>query len=297
MDRLPDFLEGAADLHVHSAPDIEPRKFDDFDLVREAAGAGMSAVLLKSHVSSTVERAFLVSKVVHGIDVYGGIVLNETVGGFNPAAVNAALSLGAKQIWMPTRTALNDRRFHGKPGGLTVLTQSGHLRPEVEAILEICARGNCVLGTGHLSPGEVFRLAERAKAVGVRRLLVTHPEWRATYYSIDMQKKLAALGNVSFERCFVSTTHRCGYTPMATIANAIADVGIATTVLSTDLGQPDTPAPVDGMRMYAAQLRSSGISADDLRRMMCENPLRLLAPARCANTRRDETTGVHAARE
>jgi len=69
----------------------------------------MGAVLIKSHQNSTVERAWLVSQCVPGIRVYGGLVLNETVGGLNPAAVRLALDLGARQIWMPTRSARNHR--------------------------------------------------------------------------------------------------------------------------------------------------------------------------------------------
>src|SRR6186997_2600982 len=93
---LPDYLEGAVDVHVHSSPDVDPRRYDDLDLAREAARAGFGAILIKSHQNSTVERAYLVAKVVPGIRVFGGLVLNETVGGLNPAAVRLALALGAK---------------------------------------------------------------------------------------------------------------------------------------------------------------------------------------------------------
>jgi len=82
--------------------------------------------------------------------------------------------------------------------------------------------------------------------------------------------------NVFFERCFVSTTHRCGFVPFETIGRAISDVGVGTTVLSTDLGQPDTPPPAEGLRLYAERLHSSGFSVDDIRLMMQENPARLL---------------------
>jgi hypothetical protein len=67
--------------------------------------------------------------------------------------------------------------------------------------------------------------------------------------------------------------------PFGTIERAIADVGVETTVLSTDLGQPDTPAPVEGLELYARRLRSDGFSADQLRQMMRTNPRRLLALA------------------
>jgi hypothetical protein len=277
MTPVPDYLEGAVDLHVHSAPDLDPRRFDDIELAREAARAGLGALLIKSHQNSTVERAWLVSKVVPGIQVFGGLVLNETVGGFNPAAVRLALALGAKQIWMPTRSACNHRRHHGQPGGLSIFAADGTLLPAVEEILRAVAAADCILGTGHLSPEEVTALVGRARTLGVRKLLVTHPEWGPTYYSPAAQKELAAGGGVLFERCFVSTTHRCGCVPFATIERAITEVGVETTVLSTDLGQPDTPAPVEGLRLYARRLRSAGFSADQLWQMMRTNPRRLLS--------------------
>jgi hypothetical protein len=276
MTFLPDFLEGAVDLHVHSAPDVDPRRFDDIDLAREAARAGLGAILIKSHQNSTVERAYLVSKMVSGIQIFGGIVLNETVGGFNLAAVRLALALGAKQVWMPTRSARNHRRHHAQPGGLSVLDADGRLLPAVEEIVCCVAEANCILGTGHLSPEEATVLVDRARDVGVRKILVTHPEWGPTYYSLALQQRLAA-GGVLFERCFVSTTHRCGHVPFETIERAIDVVGAQATVLSTDLWQPDTPAPVEGLRRYAERLASSGFPAEKLRLMMRTNPARLLS--------------------
>jgi hypothetical protein len=276
MSVLPDYLEGAVDLHVHSAPDVDQRRFNDIELAREAARAQMGAILIKSHQNSTVERAWLVSHCVPGIRVWGGLVLNETVGGLNPAAVRLAVKMGAKQVWMPTRSARNHRRHEGLPGGISVLDEQGELLPAVEEILQILSGSGCILGTGHLGQEETLALLHRAGALGNVKLLVTHPEWAPTFYSLEQQKAMAALGNVTFERCFVSTTHRCGFVPFETIERAIAETGVEHTVLSTDLGQPDTPPPVEGMRRYAERLRSTGFSADDIRRMMQANPSRLL---------------------
>jgi len=274
---IPDFLAGAADLHVHSSPDVDPRRFDDIELAREAVRAGMSALLIKSHQNSTVERASLVSKIVPEIQVFGGLVLNETVGGLNPAAVRLALRMGAKEIWMPTRSARNHRKVCGESDeGIQILDTAGQVLPVIDVILDLIAETDCILGTGHLSPRESVALICRARERGLRRILVTHPEWVGTYFPIESQRDLAAGGAVSFERCFVSTTHRCGFTPMKTIADAISEVGIGTTILSTDLGQPDTPTPVDGMLLYAEQLRGFGFSVDQLRRMAVVNPLELL---------------------
>ena len=138
--RNPDFLGGAADLHVHSSPDVDPRRFDDLELAQEAARAGMAALLIKSHQSSTVERAILVSKIVPEIQVFGGLVLNDTVGGLNPAAVRLALRMGAKEIWMPTRSARNHRRACGEGNeGIEILDGDGRLIPVVDSILDLIA--------------------------------------------------------------------------------------------------------------------------------------------------------------
>jgi hypothetical protein len=273
---LPDFLEGAVDLHVHSAPDVDIRRFNDIELAHEAARAGMGAILIKSHQNSTVERAWLVSKPVTGIRVFGELVLNETVGRLNPVAVRLAVTMGGKQIWMPTRSARNHRIHEGLPGGISVLDERGQLLPAVEEILQILPLADCILGTGHLSPEESFALIGRAQQLGGIKILLTHPEWPPTFYSLEQQKKLALGGIVTFERCFVSTTHLCGFVPFETIERAIVETGVRHTVLSTDLGQPETPPPVDGMRLYADRLRSTGFSVDDIRQMMQSNPARLL---------------------
>jgi len=277
MSRLPDYLEGAVDLHVHSAPDVDRRRFDDLELARAAKDAGVGAVLIKSHQNSTVERAWLVSQCVPGIRVYGGLVLNETVGGLNPAAVRLALELGARQIWMPTRSARNHRLYHGQPGGITILDNEGKLLPAVQELLQMMAQSDCILGTGHLSPQETSVLISAASNLGVKKILVTHPEWGPTYYSYDAQKELTQRGDVFFERCFVSTTHLCGSVPFETIERAIIETGVERTVLSTDLGQPETPPPAEGLRLYAERLRSTGFSVDQIRTMMQANPERLLA--------------------
>lgn len=276
MAHVPDFLEGAVDLHVHSAPDVDMRRYNDLELAREASRAHMRAILIKSHQNSTVERAWLVSRCVSNIQVFGGLVLNETVGGLNPAAVRLAISMGAKQIWMPTRSARNHRSYERLPGGISILDDGGNLLPAVDEILQILAGSGCILGTGHLSQEETFALIHRASAQGRVNVLVTHPEWTPTFYSVEQQKALAAHENVMFERCFVSTTHRCGFVPFETIERAIIDTGVERTILSTDLGQPDTPPPVEGLRQYAERLRSTGFSVDDVRQMMQTNPARLL---------------------
>lgn len=178
---------------------------------------------------------------------------------------------------MPTRSAHNHRLYHGEAGGISVLDASGALVPAAQAILEAVAESDGMVSTGHLSPREAAVLIRQAKQCGVRKVLVTHPEWAPTFYPVSLQKELALLGNVWFERCFVSTTHLCGCVPFGVIEQAIVEVGVETTVLSTDLGQPQTPPPAEGMRLYAERLKSSGFSVEQIRTMMCTNPAHLVS--------------------
>ncbi|MEG4320899.1 MULTISPECIES: DUF6282 family protein [unclassified Microcoleus] len=82
-------IEGAIDFHVHSSPDVIPRRLDDFEVAESAARSHMKAVVLKNHYASTAARAVLVNKIVPQIQVFGGIVLNRAIGGLNPDAVEA----------------------------------------------------------------------------------------------------------------------------------------------------------------------------------------------------------------
>src|ERR1700753_164214 len=112
---------------------------------------------------------------------------------------------------------------------------------------------------------------------GVHKVLVTRPQWAPTFYPLSLRKEFALLGNVWFERCSVSTTHLCRCVPFGLIEQAIVAVGVDTTVLSTELRQPQTPPPAEGMRLYAERLKSSGFSVEQIRTMMCTNPAHLVS--------------------
>ena len=269
-------LEGAIDLHVHTAPDVRPRRLDDIALARAAAAAGMRAVLLKSHHTLTADRATLVDGLVEGVRVFGGLALNEAVGGLNPAAVEAALALGAREIWMPTLSAANHKRASGiGGGGIGILDEVGALHPAVFEILSLIAKHDVILGTGHLSVQEIQHLAPAARAAGVKRIVVTHPELPIINMPIIMQQDLASL-DVFFERCLIVTVLPGSAVPLSAIAAAVRQVGSETTVLATDFGQPENPSPVEGLQRYIAGLMELGIGQTDIDRMVRTNPAWLL---------------------
>src|SRR5258708_27696092 len=80
-------LQGVIDMHAHANPDGAPRSIDAIDLARLAKSRGMRAIVLKNHYVPTASLAWIVRKEVPGIEVFGGISLDLSVGGVNPAAV------------------------------------------------------------------------------------------------------------------------------------------------------------------------------------------------------------------
>ena len=270
-------LRGAIDLHVHSHPDTAPRRLDDLELVEQARAAGLRGVLLKSHGFSTCERAYLLRRLYPDFHTFGGIALNDAVGGLNPVAVEVALELGAAQVWMPTKSAANHTRHLGGDGRLAVTDDAQTLKPDVREILDLVAAHDVILGTGHLAPEETALLVSEALAAGVERVLVTHPEWGVTAVPVAWQQAWAATGRVFFERCLVSTaTSLPQHVPFSVIAEQIRAVGPETTVASTDYGLDRYPPPVEGLKTYVRQLSAAGFTDDEIRLMVQRNPAFLL---------------------
>jgi uncharacterized protein DUF6282 len=267
-------LSGVIDLHIHTAPDVRSRKLDDFEVVWAAAARRMRAVLIKSHVTLTADRAYLVEQIVPDIRVFGGLALNHAVGGINATAVEVALRLGAAEIWMPTRSAVHQRHDPMGPG--ISIYQDGQIAERVIDVLRLIAEHDAILGTGHLSTQEVVDLVPIARELGVRKILVSHPEHPPVDMPSSVQEELRDRYGVLFERCLISTTLAGWTMPITEMAALIRRVGPASTVISTDLGQASNPAPVDGMAMYIASLQAEGYDKSSIDQMCRENPAALL---------------------
>lgn len=263
-------LTGFIDPHVHSAPDIVPRLLDDFELARQAAAEGLGGILIKNHTTLTADRARLTEQVVPGIRIWGGLVLNHAVGGFNPAAVEAAIAYGAREIWMPTIDAANHRRFHRQArAGLSL--DSRESSAALPDILELIAKHDVILGTGHLSVTEIQSLVPMARQAGVAKILITHPEAPVTDMPFSVQRDLAGRG-CRLERVWVFTTPALNHVlrPDDVIAG-IRAVGHESTVLASDLGQVGNPSPVEGFRAFVDACLLAGFDERQVRRMGSEN--------------------------
>ncbi len=273
---LDTLMEGAVDMHLHSNPDIIARKLSDIELAKAAKEAHMAGIMLKCHYGLTAARAALVMECVHGISVFGGIVLNTMVGGLNPEAVETALKLGAKEVWMPTITSKNHLKSNGKDisKAVRILDDKGNIMPSLYPILEMIAKADVILVTGHLSVDESLKVIALAKQIGVKKILVTHPEWEFTLMPVKIQKQLASQG-VFFERCYYAVNSAQQF-PIQEIARQISVVGLETTIISTDFGQPSNDYPVVGLRKYMAGLLANGLSPRDIEIIAKKNPKALL---------------------
>jgi len=273
-------LEGAIDMHIHTAPDLMKRKLSDIEATRLAKEAGMAGILIKNHFEPTVSRAVVAKEVVGEIEVYGGVVLNRSVGGFNPEAVEFALRLGAKEVWMPTVDALNHLAKTGGSleGGLSILDETGKLRRELYDIIKMVSERGVILGTGHLSLREIFVLVDEAIKLGVRKILVTHPEFWITEVPLEAQRELAKKG-VFFERCSFCfwSKNSLSHVSAEKMARVIKLVGVESTVLASDLGQEFNPLPTEGLQAFAIELLKAGLTEKDMEMMLKINPKGLLS--------------------
>lgn len=298
-ERARELVRGAYDLHVHVAPDVVERRISDVELARRAAQVGMAGFVLKSHYTSTAERARTVSEAVPGVRVLGAITLNHSVGGLNPVAVEIAAREGARTVWFPTVSSVNEQHevLAAAPGAnvpvwarlelelraqgvvpepVPVVDEAGALLPEAREVLAAIARHGLVLATGHLSRNEIFTLVDGARAAGVEHVVVTHPEFPSQSLSIPDQRALAERG-AFLERCFV--TPHTGKTTWERVLEASRAVGAARTVWSSDLGQVTNPPVEDGLALMADRFLEAGFEEEEVRTMAVANT-RLLAGER-----------------
>src|SRR5690349_13808106 len=170
-------LNQVIDIHVHSDPDSSPRSIDAIDLARLAKSRGMRGLVLKNHYESTASLAYVVREEVPGIEIFGGIDLNLTVGGINPAAVERMTMMKGgwgRIVWMPTFDAENQVRYSKENRAFVSVSKAGHLLPAVEQVIGIIARHGLVLETGHSSAEEGLMLLREGKRQGVKHMVVTH---------------------------------------------------------------------------------------------------------------------------
>lgn len=264
-------LTGAYDLHIHTAPCLFPRLATDRKMVLDARQHGLGGVMLKCHHESSVSRAALLDAEFDDISVFGGIVLNLSVGGLNPAAAETCLRLGGKAVWLATFDSRRHVEVHGAAGkyahtekvtGTThegiAMMEGGKLKEEVKSIMALAKEYDVFMGSGHSSEAECFLLADHARDIGYKKLLINHVDYKVPDLSIEAQQALVGKGALmEYGYCTVSPGWAAN-----TIDNAVRAIranGAAHCILVSDAGQLNNPMPAECLRVFA-QILFSGAS-------------------------------------
>lgn len=287
-----DLMKGSIDIHIHSAPDVAPRILNVMDLARHAQENGMKAIVLKNHFVETAAQARIVTDET-GFPTFGGISLNLTVGGLNPYAVENALQLGAKIVWLPTfhsklfvdwfkqnmkdlaHFASENRDLLDKEGIYVLKNDSP--KEELYPIFDLIAKKDAILATGHVTVKEAKIVVLEAAKKGVKKIIVTHPEAKFMNYTTKDMKEMLDLGATYLEFVYCSTTRQTqnSYQP-AELCNLIKSFGPEHCIMSTDSGQWVNPIPVQQMGMFIRDMLTFGSSERDIQTMVSDNPSKIL---------------------
>ncbi|MCZ7569771.1 MAG: DUF6282 family protein [Ardenticatenaceae bacterium] len=284
-------LEGAIDFHYHAGPALFPRARDYVEVLQEAAAAGLRAVVVKDHHYPTAAVATVVSNASKrpGTRLIGALVLNNHVGGWNPFAVEAALKLGARVIWMPTLSAAHhieaQAEHHGSfpvaenvlaPQPLRLTTDGTHLVDEVHTILELIAAAGAVLATGHLAPHEISLLLQTAREKRVEKIVIDHPDFIVGASPDEIEGYARQGAYIEFVSCTVLPASSF-YTYRAQhLFDWIRRLGSERVILGSDLGQAGNPSLTQGLEQIGRELIEMGLRRGELDNVLARNPANLL---------------------
>jgi len=285
------FTKGTIDMHVHSNPHALGKKnLNALQAVEQARAAGMAAIVLKCNFFPTGGLAYLLSRVFGDFKVFGGIVLNNSIGGINPAAVEKAIFYGegnpgefTKVIWMPTFSASMDVKFNRRATSEQVqVIRNAVVVPELLHVFDLIAKHNLVLATGHLPEEEALPVVKAARQHGISKIVLTHPSGVVPGISLSAQKQAIELGAL-VELSYVDTTEyykkKYGHCQSTQdIVDFVREVGPQSFILSTDLGADAgvNPPPAIGMGLFIKDLLGLGLPKETIEIMAIKNPSFLL---------------------
>jgi len=271
-------LKGAIDIHAHFGPDAYRRQWDAFEIAKRASARGMRGLVLKNHWSESAGLAYLVRKYddVPGLEVFGGLVLNSTVGGINPQAIRYFAEVEghyARVVWMPTHDAEGEVDYLGQARPYVIVSRDGTLLPQVLEALDLIKHYGLTLATGHVAPAEMVQIVDAARARGIDRIIITHPGLRTQSAEPTVEQLKRVTGQGAYAE--VVATELSGKNRDATIAT-IRAIGPAHCIIASDSGLAGLPSHPDALVRAARILRAAGFSEPELDAMFKDNPARVL---------------------
>lgn len=271
-------LAGVIDIHVHAAPDSTPRSIDAIDLARMAKARGMRGLVFKNHYEPTASVAYLVRKVVPGLEIFGGIDLNLTVGGMNPDAVEHMANITGgygRFVWMSTYDSEAQVRYNKENRPYVHVAEDGKLLPATRAVIAMIVKHHLIMATGHNSASVDLLLIREARAQGVQGMVVTHPMVEPIHMTIPQMQEAAKMG-AYIEFTYNGLIGKSKEFNFPDYARAMRAVGVEHCIISSDMGQPLNPLHPDAMAAFIKGLKEQGISQAEIDQMAKMNPARLL---------------------
>ncbi len=271
-------LSGVIDIHTHSGPDSIPRSIDAIELAKMAKERGMRGLVLKNHYESTAALAYVVREEVPGIEIFGGIDLNRSVGGINPAAIERMVLMKGgwgQVVWMPTFDNENQVKYSKENRPFVSVSKDGRLLPEVIEVIDLVAKHQLTLETGHSSAADGLLIVHEGHKRGVRHIVVTHAMAAPVRMTIPQMQEAAADG-AYIEFVYSATLGKNAIVSLDDYAKAIRAVGPRFCILATDLGQVGNPLHPDGMALFIEALQGAGFSRAELDLMAKSNPAQAL---------------------
>jgi len=279
-------IDNIIDIHVHADPSLFERNCNAKELLEKCSN--YKAIVFKFHHGSSVELANILNQ-SSPVDVFGGVVLNEFVGGLNPMAVESAIILGAKIIWLPTIHAAFHEKACGCLGGFDFqkskvkapekgisIVRNNDLSENVKEILDIMNGKPCVLASGHISPEEIKILSAYINDNKIdTKLLINHVFFSAPKLKMEDIKELSN-ENTYFEVSHLTVSKLTKAAQVEDVADALKRHPELNWIMVSDSGQKDGYTSPEAMEEFYSQLKEQGVLEVDLQRYMTENPSELL---------------------
>lgn len=284
-------IAGALDFHVHAAPSLFSRWGDAFELAALCSQAQMAGFVLKFHHGSSVEIALQAQKKHPELKVVGGVVLNAFAGGLNPFAVDAALALGGKVVWMPTIHANAHAEACGCLGGfdfqksdtkldlkagIRVLDAKSKLKQEVKEIIALVEDKKAVLASGHLSFEEILAIRRYLTENNYQcPFLINHAFFSVPKLSLDQLREIQA--PTTWVECSqLSVSKITNAASVEEVVKAIQDLPNLNWILVSDSGQKENIASPQALAGFGKELIAQGLSEEAFNRFVKTNPQRLI---------------------
>ena len=260
-------IKGAVDFHVHASPSIKEEQMDVLEVARAAYEFELGGFVYKSEDHPTAALASILKQMYPGLKIIGSLVLNDSIGGINPSAIEISARLGAKVVWIPP---LKPRLYPEKQ--CVLFTNDGSLSKESLNALEIIGSHEMTLVSCLTSLPETITLFNEAKRRGVKRMVANNAHGTM---SIEDQREIASHG-AYLEYTFLSCMPSHAKINPKKMTRDIQSVGIDKCIVATGFGQWLNPPPAEGLRMAIAALLDSGLSEQQVSILVKENPKSLV---------------------